>query len=137
MAKRSKARELAMQMLFLVDMNPDIDGKTVLHMIQERLEDEQQSRFAWMLFAGTMEHRETIDDRISKVAKNWTLKRMAVTDRNLLRLGCFEIDYHDTPHTVVIDEIIELAKKFGAENSASFVNGILDKLAGQSPKKSS
>jgi N utilization substance protein B len=129
MAKRSKARELAMQMLFQVDMNPDIDAKTVLYQIQERLEDEEQSRFAWLLFAGTREHCQQIDARIASVAKNWSLSRMAATDRNLLRLGCFELDYHDTPASVVIDEMIELAKKFGGENSSSFVNGVLDKLA--------
>lgn len=128
MAKRSKARELAMQMLFLVDMNPDVDNDTVLKMIQERLEDQEQSRFAWWLFAGTLQHREALDARIAAVAKNWSIKRMAVTDRNLLRLGCYELDHHDTPHSVVIDEMIELARKFGTENSAAFVNGILDKL---------
>lgn len=129
MAKRSKARELAMQMLFLVDMNPDVDGDTILHMIQDRLEDQDQSRFAWLLFSGTLKHRDALDQRIASVAKNWSIKRMAGTDRNLLRLGCFELDHQDTPHSVVIDEMIELARKFGTENSASFVNGILDKLA--------
>ncbi len=134
MSKRSKARELAMQMLFLVDMNPDVDEPTILRMIQERLNDNQQVKFSWFLFTGTMQHRNAIDERITQVAKNWSLKRMAGTDRNLLRLGCFEMDYHDTPARVVIDEIIELAKKFGAENSAAFVNGILDKLATREQK---
>ncbi|MCG6155460.1 transcription antitermination factor NusB [Rubinisphaera margarita] len=128
MSKRSKARELALQMLFLVDMNPDVDGKTVLEMIQERIEDQEASRFSWQLFSGTMERRDQIDAAISAVAKNWTLKRMAATDRNLLRLGCFELQHFDTPPTVVINEAIDLAKKFGAENSSSFVNGILDQL---------
>jgi len=115
-------------MLFLVDMNPDVDGKTVLEMIQERIDDHEASRFSWQLFSGTMEHREQIDAAITAVAKNWTLKRMAATDRNLLRLGCFELQHFDTPATVVINEAIDLAKKFGAENSSSFVNGILDQL---------
>lgn len=135
MSKRSKARELAMQMLFLKDMNPDIGEKTVWRMIEERLEDEEQTRFSWFLYAGTMKHRDSIDQRISQVAKNWSLKRMAATDRNLLRLGCFEMDYHDTPKNVVIDESVELAKKFGTENSAGFVNGILDKLGGEQKRE--
>lgn len=128
MSKRSKARELALQMLFLVDMNPDVDHETVRKMIQERIPDEQVSRFSWQLFVGTVSQREKIDELISDVAENWTLSRMAPTDRNLLRLGCYEIKYSDTPPTVVINEAIDLAKKFGAENSSSFVNGILDKL---------
>ncbi len=128
MSKRSKARELALQMLFLVDMNPDVDGDTILHMIQERIDDPDVSRFSWQLFSGTQSHTEEIDAAITAVAKNWSIKRMAATDRNLLRLGCFELQHLDTPSSVVINEAIDLAKKFGAENSASFVNGILDQL---------
>jgi len=128
MSKRSKARELALQMLFLVDMNPDIDHTTVLKMIQERLKDEELSRLGWQLFSGTVDHREKIDEQISSIAKNWSLKRMAATDRNLIRLACFEAQYFGTPRSVVIQEAINLAKKFGSEKSSAFVNGVLDKL---------
>lgn len=75
-----------------------------------------------------MEHRSAIDERITTIAVNWKLSRMAITDRNCLRLGAFELLYTDTPHRVVIDEALELAKKFGNAQSGSFVNGILDKL---------
>lgn len=136
MAKRSKARELAMQMLFLIDINSDVDEKTILHMIQERIDHEEILKFSWTLYSGTMKHRDELDEQIKKVAKNWSLSRMAVTDRNLLRLGCFELKHLETPASVVINESIKLAKKFGTEKSSSFINGILDKLAKNSDAQS-
>jgi N utilization substance protein B len=84
--------------------------------------------FCWQLFAGVMEARGLLDGKIESVAENWTLKRMAPTDRNVLRLGSFELLFTPTPHKVVIDEAIELARKFGTSQSAQFVNGILDKF---------
>jgi N utilization substance protein B len=128
MSRRSKAREIVLQMLYQVDLNPDVDGRTVKNMIAERLEDEETLGFAWSLFAGVMECRAQLDERIQAVATNWKLFRMAATDRNCLRLGAFELIHTDTPHRVVIDEALELAKKFGSDQSAQFVNGVLDKL---------
>ena len=128
MARRSKAREVALQMLYQVDLNPDVDGHAVREMIAERLREEPLREFAWTLFAGVMECRAVLDERIQEVAANWSLERMAVTDRNCLRLGAFELLYTDTPHRVLIDEALELAKKFGNKQSAPFVNGVLDQL---------
>jgi N utilization substance protein B len=171
MARRSKSREIALQMLFQVDLNPDVDGRTVRRMIEqawvcnecgawnfvavsecgycnaslqsleeavmnpekpaptpEPLLDEPLRDFAWQLFAGVMEFRPQLDEQIQAVAHNWKLSRMAATDRNCLRQGAFELLHTDTPHRVVIDEALELAKKFGSEQSAQFVNGVLDKL---------
>lgn len=128
MARRSKAREIALQMLYQTDLNPDVDGRTVRRMINDRLRDESLRRFAWELFAGVMEWRPILDARIEPVAEHWTLARMAPTERNVLRLGAYELLYTDTPPRVVIDEAIELARKFGSAQSPQFVNGILDKL---------
>lgn len=128
MARRSKAREIALQMLFQRDMNPDVGAKTVRLQIAERIKDESLRKLAWELYAGTMEHRPEIDARIEAAAENWEIGRMAATDRNTLRLGMFEMHYTDTPHQVVIDEAIDLARKFGSAQSAHFVNGLLDKL---------
>jgi N utilization substance protein B len=75
-----------------------------------------------------MESRKIIDQKIESVAANWTVSRMPPTDRNAIRLGAFELLFTDTPHPVVIDEALELAKSFGSAQSAAFVNGILDKL---------
>ena len=128
MGRRSRAREVALQMLYQVDLNPDVDGHAVREMITERLEEEPLREFAWTLFAGVMECRGALDEQIQEIATNWRLGRMAATDRNCLRLGAFELLYTETPHRVLIDEALELAKKFGNEQSAAFVNGVLDKL---------
>ena len=128
MARRTKAREVALQMLYQVDLNPDADGRTVKSMIEELLEDEDLRELAWWLFSGTYEVRNQLDERISAVAQNWKLSRMAPTDRNILRLGAYEVLHTETPVSVVLDEAIELAKKFGTAQSATFVNGVLDKL---------
>lgn len=128
MARRSKAREMALQMLFQHDMNPDVGAKTVRLQIAEGLKDESLRKLAWDLYAGTMESRPVIDSRIEAAAENWGIGRMAVTDRNTLRLGVFEMHYTDTPHQVVIDEAVDLARKFGSAQSAQFVNGLLDRL---------
>ena len=127
--RRRQAREVALQMLFQKDLNPDVSTDMIREQIQELLENnELMSRFAWSLFAGTMESRNAIDQKIESVAANWTVSRMPATDRNVIRLGLFEMLYTETPHPVVIDEALELAKSFGTAQSASFVNGILDKL---------
>lgn len=128
MARRTKAREVALQMLYQVDLNPDADGRTVKSMIEELLEEEDLRELAWWLFSGTYEVRNQLDERISSVAQNWKLSRMAPTDRNILRLGAYEVLHTQTPVSVVLDEAIELAKKFGTAQSATFVNGVLDKL---------
>jgi N utilization substance protein B len=84
--------------------------------------------FSRRLIEGVIEHRADLDEKIASAAENWSVGRMAATDRNLLRLGCYEMHHTDTPVKVVIDEAVELAKSFGGGQSAQFVNGILDKL---------
>lgn len=126
--RRSRARETALQMLYQLDLNPDVASDVVLEMIQRRLEDEDLSRFSWSLFSGVMEFRGELDAKIEAVAANWSLKRMAPTDRNVLRLGAFELLHTDTPPKVVLDEALELAKSYGSAQSSQFVNGILDRL---------
>lgn len=129
MARRSKAREVAVQMLYQVDLNPTVELRSVRAMVDEALDDDHElQEFAWRLFVGVMEVRPMLDQKIQSVAENWSLKRMAPTDRNVLRLGAFELINTDTPHRVVLDEAIELARVFGSAQSAQFVNGLLDKL---------
>ena len=129
MARRSRAREVCLQMLYQVDVNPDTTADNVHEQIREQLPDSELSDFCWQLFCGAMEARGMIDERIQSVAENWSLERMPPTDRNVLRLGGYELLLTETPHKVVIDEAIELARKFGSAQSAHFVNGILDHLA--------
>lgn len=128
MARRSRARDVCLQMLYQADVNTDITAETVREHIAEQISDEPLFEFCWQLFVGVMEFRTMLDERIQAVAENWALHRMAPTDRNVLRLGAYELLHTETPHRVVIDESIELARKFGTAQSAQFVNGILDQL---------
>src|SRR5690606_33558295 len=98
MARRSKAREVAVQMLYQVDLNPEVDLRTIRGMIDDVLGEPDLQEFAWRLFVGVMEVRPMLDERIQGIAENWSLKRMAPTDRNVLRLGAFELLNTDTPH---------------------------------------
>jgi N utilization substance protein B len=127
MGARRKARELALQMLFQHDMSgnePD--------MIITTFEDLQKSKpntreFATKIFRGTVAHLIEIDDIIQQQAENWRLSRMAVVDRNIIRMSVYEFLHEsDTPKLVIIDEAIEIAKKFGTQKSSQFINGILD-----------
>ena len=128
-SSRHQAREVVLQMLFQKDLNPAASPDEIRAQIQELLDNnEPLCRFAWSLYAGTIESLKLIDRKIESVAAHWTLSRMPPTDRNAIRLGVFELLYTETPHPVVIDEALELAKSFGTAQSASFVNGILDKL---------
>jgi len=135
MARRTKAREVAVQMLYQIDLNADVAMHDVRGMIEEQLEDAALSGFAWRLFVGTMEYRSIIDEKLVSVAQNWSIDRMAPTDRNVLRLGVFELLNTDTPPRVVIDEAVEVAKRFGSENSSQFVNGLLDRLIPDEKRK--
>lgn len=128
MATRSKARQTALQMLYQKDLNPDADIDGIREAIAERLEDAELHTFAFDLFVNVLEYRGELDEKISAVAENWTLSRMAPTDRNALRLGAYELLFTETPARVVIDEAIEIARLFGSKQSPQFVNGILDKL---------
>ena len=128
MARRSKAREVALQMLYQRDYNPEADARVLKEMIAEQIEDESVQAFCWTLVAGVLEHQAQLDEQITEAAENWSLERMASTDRNALRIGSFELLFLDTPPRVAIDEAIELSRKFGSKQSAQFVNGILDRL---------
>ncbi len=131
MRKRSLAREFALQILYEIDITGD-DHKTVLatfwHLVEEDVSDEVK-QFAADLVETVVKHRSDIDAKISMYATNWELDRMAVVDRNVLRLGGCELLYrNDIPPKVSINEAVDLAKKFSGLQSGKFVNGILDKL---------
>ena len=129
MAKRSKAREVALQILYQDDMNSGEEPKEQGDFLRSRLrEDAELIVFAQSLIDGVRRNRSEIDALLSRTADNWSLERMAATDRSLLRLGAYEILFTQTPAPVVINEAVELAKRFGTAHSAQFVNGILDKF---------
>jgi N utilization substance protein B len=125
---RHRARQAAVQLLYQQDLNPDTPASAARELLREQLDDEARERFAWGLFVGTIENRKQIDEKVQAVAVNWSISRMPVTDRSVIRLGAYEILFTDTPHTVAISEALSLAKAFGGPSSAPFVNGILDRL---------
>jgi N utilization substance protein B len=130
MTKRSRAREVVLQALYQRDQNPVVEPGAVRGFLQGRLRDPELTAYAEGLYHGTLTHQAEIDRRLSAVAENWRLERMAAVDRNILRLGAYELLFApETPAKVVLDEAIELAKRYGSAESAAFVNGILDRLA--------
>ncbi len=131
MARRSRAREVAFQVLYQEDLNPPGDAAGSDTLLTQRLGSGDLVEFARELVAGVRCHREEMDALIGQTADNWSLERMAATDRNVLRLGAYEILFTDTPPRVAINESVELAKRFGSAQSAKFVNGILDRLMHQ------
>lgn len=135
MPRRSRARAVAFQVLFQDDMNPKVNPAVGDQLLHRRLKNEELVEFARSLVAGVRRHREHLDKLIEKTAANWSLERMAATDRNVLRLGAYEILYTDTPGRVAINEAVELAKRFGAAQSSQFVNGILDRLMKESTER--
>lgn len=131
MATRRRAREVIVQVLFQRDLNPDSDIDAELKFIRSRLRSKTSIvSFAEQLLNGIRNHQIEIDESLQKTAENWKLSRMAATDRSILRMAAYEILFcTETPHRVAINEAIELAKRYGTNNSFQFVNGILDQLS--------
>ena len=129
--KRRKAREYALQLLFQLDIRKEKPTVTLFKRFWADDDPDDEVRdFAEEIVRGTFKHLRTINTKVLACAKNWTLERMATVDRNVLRLATYEILYRmDIPPSVTINEAIELAKKYGTDESGAFVNGILDSVA--------
>ena len=126
---RRKSREYAVQALYALDLNP-LPVPDFLKLFWEmNATKEEVQKYASELICGTLEKQEEIDRLIAAHSSNWKIDRMAVTDRNILRLGTFELlAERSVPSRVVINEAIEIAKKFGTTDSATFINGVLDSI---------
>ncbi|ANQ53689.1 antitermination protein NusB [Thermosipho sp. 1063] len=132
---RHKMREAIFKALFQWDFNKDENLEDISKEHISVLDDSLQE-LAKKYVRGIRENILKIDEIISKYLKNWTLDRLSVTDRNILRLGTFELLYiDDIPIEVTLDEMIELGKAYGTENSGKFVNGVLDKIAKEEAPK--
>ena len=130
--KRTRARELALQFLYQVDLLGDDKIEDLNGFLRQEERDAQTCRFARGIVEGTHEHRAVIDEKIQRVAQNWQISRMAVIDRNVLRLATYELLFReDIPPKVSINEAIELGKRYSTANSGAFINGILDKIKNQ------
>jgi N utilization substance protein B len=128
MSRRSRAREVALQILFEDDVNPRASVADMKAFVHGRLNNGELEDFCMSLILGVRRNQSELDAQLSQIADNWSVARMAATDRNVLRLGAYEILYTDTPDRAAINEAVELAKRFGSAQSAQFVNGILDKF---------
>jgi transcription antitermination protein NusB len=131
---RREGRELALQMLYAMDLNP-LKMQETLQTFRENTRAAGHVRvFAEELVVGVMAHREEVDAKIKEKSKNWALSRMAKVDLNILRLAVFELMFRsDIPKNVTINEAIEIAKKFGTEDSPAFINGVVDEIAASIP----
>jgi transcription antitermination protein NusB len=126
MSLRTKAREFAMQMLFQWDMSQQDPAKLEAKFWRAARAADVTRDFANQLFEGTARDTQVLDEIIVKHADNWRFERLAAIDRAILRLAIYELRATDTPPKVVLNEAVELAKKFSSEDSGAFVNGILD-----------
>ncbi len=134
--KRRKAREYALQILFRIDFtDKKFDRKDLEEFWSDKKETGDTKEFTKDLVYGTLDKLDEIDKMIEKVTENWLLQRMAAVDRNILRFAAYEILYRkDIPSAVTINEAIEIAKKYSSGEAASFLNGVLDRLAKEAGK---
>jgi transcription antitermination protein NusB len=143
MGGRRKGREQALQVLCILDAQPELAPEAALKLYfshlrgpstedegeEDAAEREAERPFTEQLVLGVRREREALDELISKSSRNWRIERMNFVDRNLLRLAAFELrSVKETPARVAINEAIEVAKRFGANESPAFVNGVLDRL---------
>jgi N utilization substance protein B len=121
---------VALQLLFQRDVNPQVPRPAIEQFVHDRLSNALAEQFCLALFDGVVRCLAEIDTRISAASENWKLHRMAASDRNVLRLGAYEIAFapDPVPAPVALDEAIELARRYGSKDSPAFVNGVLDKV---------
>ncbi len=137
MSRRSRAREVALQSLYQLDLageaSPAADRLAAIHRFHRgRLRSRPLVEFADSLVEGVLANREAIDTQVESTSANWRLARMAATDRAVLRIAAFELGHTDTPPAVVADEAIELARRYGGESSPRVVAGIVGRLVADS-----
>ena len=127
--KRSRARESALKILYQLDITKDSAEEGIKLFFRHHRVPADSQPFVTALVQGTADRRPKIDDLLAKHTTNWSVNRMSIIDRNVLRLAVFELLFSDeTPPKVVINEAVELAKKFGTQDSGKFVNGVLDSI---------
>lgn len=126
MTLRHKSREFALQMLFEWDMGHEEPVRIEQHFWKAARAAEQTRKFAHELFEGAVAHAGAADGMVAQLSENWRLDRLAAIDKSILRLAIYEFRFGTAPPKVVIDEALELAKKFSSEEAPAFLNGVLD-----------
>lgn len=138
MGARSEGREAALQMLFALETTGAAPERVFRDFWREFPGDVEGRAYAECLVSGVTEERPSIDARISMASDNWRIERMTRIDRNVLRLGTWELLHEEaTPKAVILDEAVELAKRFGTEDSGAFVNGVLARIADERERERS
>ena len=133
MGARSTAREAALQILFAIDASGNDIDQVIYDFWRETPSDPEGKAYANELVQGAMSVMADLDARITKASSHWRVERMTRVDRNVLRLGVYELLHRlDVPRAVALDEAVELAKRYGTEESGAFVNGVLDQVADES-----
>lgn len=139
MGARTTAREAALQLLYAIEGAGESRQTVMREFWRETPGDPEGRAYADQLVIGICEQREQVDKRITAASENWRVERMTPVDRNLLRIGAYELEFvPEVPRAVVIDEAVEIAKRFGTEDSSKFINGVLERIANDlgSPKGS-
>jgi transcription antitermination factor NusB len=136
MRKRTQAREYALQLLYKGELNPEAPATLFSAFWEENPAPDEVREYTERVVSGTLQHLSEIDSVISKYAEHWELHRMAVVDRNILRLSTYELLYlEEIPPKVAINEAVNIAKKYSQEDSGKFVNGILDRINHTEPRR--
>jgi N utilization substance protein B len=129
MGTRRKARELAMQALFYMDIRNDVSAEMLASFCENFSASPKTQPFFLKLVNGVMETQGELDALIEQFSKNWDINRMSCVDRNVMRIAVFELIYcEDIPPKVSINEAVDIGKKFGTEESGAFINGIMDSI---------
>jgi len=129
LGKRRRSREFALQVLYQLEITKQGALQAMVQLRENFSPEEGEDEFAKRIVLGVMEHRQEIDRLIKERSENWRLDRMTIIDRNILRIAIFELLYcGDIPPKVTLNEAIDLGKRYGSEESGSFINGILDRI---------
>ncbi len=136
MRRRRQSRESALQVLYQLEFTKENGPKALAQWELHFSPQQQRDEFAERIVLGVLDHISEIDRLIEQFSENWRLERMAIIDRNILRMAIFELLYcHDIPPKVTLNEAIDLGKKYGTEDSGSFINGILDRILKEAIRK--
>jgi len=130
MGARTTAREAALQLLYALETAGEDQNVVMREFWRETPGDAEGRPYADALVRGICTNKSKVDSRIEEASENWRVERMTAVDRNLLRLGTYELEFSDdVPRAVAIDEAVEIAKRFGTEESSKFINGVLERIA--------
>jgi N utilization substance protein B len=136
LGKRRRSRQFALQVLYQLDVTKQDALKAVTQWKEHFSPNEEKDEFVERIVLGVLGHCQEIDRLIEQYSENWRLERMSIVDRNILRMAIFELLYcEDIPPKVTMNEAVDLGKKYGSEDSGSFINGILDRIQNEAVRK--